>query len=79
MTQIENKNDKGKNRKVVFNMNQFLITLFFVLLTIKLTGAAPITWVVTCIPLYVLGSLFALSVLLTIMVVFAKRIKNGKK
>lgn len=79
MAQIEEKNNKGKNRKVVFNMNQFLITLFFVLLTIKITEAAQITWNTTCIPLYVLGGFFALSVLLSVMVAFAKRIKNGKK
>ena len=62
-----------------FDMTQFLITMFFVLLTIKLTGAATISWVVTCIPLMVIGGLFTLSLILALMVAYAKKVKSRAK
>lgn len=61
------------------NLNHFFITIFGVLLTIKLTAAANISWITTCIPLFCIAGLFLLSVILVILVNIAKKVKSKNK
>lgn len=61
-----------------YNLNHFFVTIFGVLLTIKLTEAANISWLVTCSPLFCILGLFLLSILLVILVNIAKKVKGDK-
>lgn len=63
-------------------MVQFLTTLFFVLLTLKLTNAAILSWYLVCAPLMIISAFFMFWCSLTLMISIAKRLKsknNGTK
>lgn len=60
-------------------MSNYIFIIFIVLLTIKITGAAQLSWIVTCIPLMIIGGIFLLNFILSLIVVWSNKLKSKKE
>ena len=67
--------NKKIGNKRGLDLNNILLCIFTVLLTLKLTAVSSMSWWAVFIPMYIIAGLAALSITISILLSIAKRSK----